>query len=127
VRRSLSILLILLFGFPLVAPVFALGADGDATLPACCRKNGSHHCAMSMQQIASLGVGTHLLARPNCCPLYPKAIAQSQHHDLSFNVAALLFAEAVAHPAIRRQTEAWARVALDGARQKRGPPIVRLS
>jgi hypothetical protein len=126
-RRTIAISLVLFFGLPLISPLFALGRDGMSTLAACCRKNGAHKCALTMEQAAALAQGTHLTAVPDCCPQYPKAISPAPHHDLSFNAAALLFAEAVSHPAARPQTEAWARVALEGARQKRGPPAVRLS
>ena len=126
-RRSLSILLIALFALPLVSPLFAQGPDGMTTLAACCRRNGAHKCALTMEQATALAQGTHFTAVPDCCPQYPKAISPAPHHDLSFSAAALLFAEVVSHPSTRPQTEAWARVALDGARQKRGPPAVRLS
>ena len=126
-RRLLAISLALLFGLPLVAPLFALGSDAEANLPACCRRNGAHHCAMTAEQAEAALQGTHVSAPPMRCPAYPKAVSPSRHLDLSLDAAALTFAEAVSHPAIRRQTEAWARVALDGARQKRGPPAVRLS
>ena len=45
-----------------------------------------------------------------------------RHGDLSFQAASLIFAEIVSHPAIKAQTQARARVALDLSRQKRGPP-----
>jgi hypothetical protein len=126
-RRLIAISLVLLFGIPLISPLFAQGPDGMTTLAACCRKNGAHKCALSMEQSAALAQGTRFSAIPDCCPQYPKAVSPAPHHDISFNAAALLFAEVVSHPATRPQTEAWARVALDGARQKRGPPAVRLS
>jgi hypothetical protein len=127
VRRSLTTLLILLFGLPLAAPLLAQGGDLASTLPACCRRSGAHHCAMTMEQAAASVQGTHLTAPLSSCPEYPKAISPSQHQTLAFSPAALHFAEAVAHPALHRQTEARARIALDGARQKRGPPAVSLS
>jgi hypothetical protein len=70
------------------------------------------------------GIG---LGAGNSFQRHPRLLSPAPHHDLSFNAAALLFAEVVSHPAAHAQTEAWARVALDGARQKRGPPAVRLS
>jgi hypothetical protein len=126
-RRAIAISLVLLFGLPPISPLFAQGPDGMSTLAACCRRNGAHQCALTMEQAMALAQGTYFTAVPDCCPQYPKAVSPAPHQHLSFNAAALLFAEAVSHSAARPQTEAWARVASDGARQKRGPPAVRLS
>ncbi len=121
-RRILAISLLLLFALPAIAPLFALGSNSDANLPACCRRNGKHHCSMSMEMARALSSTTQAAAQPMKCPLYPRALTMAQHRDLSLHAAALIFAEAVAHPAIHLQTEARARVARDCARQKRGPP-----
>jgi len=71
-RRGFSIFLILLFGFgPLSAMVD--GAE-DANLPACCRRNGAHHCAMSVEMMATM---SHIVdprpsfTAPLTCPYYP--------------------------------------------------------
>jgi hypothetical protein len=72
-RRALSILLVLFFGLgPLTATV--RGSD-DSSLPACCRRQGTHHCAMADVVIAR-GVqassgGRPILSAPTHCPLYP--------------------------------------------------------
>jgi hypothetical protein len=73
-RRGFSIFLILIFG---LGPLSSL-IDGseNANLPACCRRSGSHHCAMAMQMAAmqqaqpdkSPGVSA-----PITCPYYPGA------------------------------------------------------
>src|ERR1700761_7365468 len=46
-RRLLSILMLAVFGLPFVAPLFAMGATNEASLPACCRRNGEHRCALN--------------------------------------------------------------------------------
>jgi len=73
-RRALSILLALLFGLgPLAA---ALPASEDARLPACCRRNGAHHCAMSarMARMAEAASdGRAAVSAPATCPHYPGA------------------------------------------------------
>lgn len=71
-RRGFSIFLILFFGLgPLSS--FVDGSE-DASLPACCRRNGTHHCAMSMQMAAAMA----RFVDPNpsfdiplTCPDYP--------------------------------------------------------
>ena len=72
-RRALSILLVLFFGLgPLAA---TLDASDDARLPICCRRNGSHHCAMSDEALARIvqawSGSTPVLATPGHCPFFP--------------------------------------------------------
>lgn len=66
-RRILAIAAVVLFW---LAPVAALlpGSD-DAQLPACCRRHGAHHCAMSMG-MAEQALPGHWFAIPNHCPRY---------------------------------------------------------
>jgi hypothetical protein len=74
-RRGFSILLILLFGLgPLSATV---EADDDAHLPACCRRHGAHHCAMSMETAAATVQprSTPVVSAPLTCPYYPGCVA----------------------------------------------------
>ena len=122
VRRLLSIVLLVIFSFPLISPVLALAGGSDANLPACCRRNGAHHC-MLMRNAESNGSAVSLSAIPPRCPAFPAAVTPVKHGDLSFHAASLIFAEIVSHPSVRNQTEARARVALDRSRQKRGPPV----
>jgi hypothetical protein len=67
-RRALSILLLLLFGLgPLLA---TLGASEDPRLPACCRRHGAHHCAVSAERVGFAGSPASVIAPPRC-PLFP--------------------------------------------------------
>ena len=54
-RRASAMLLLVLSGFSLISPsVFALSAESK--LPACCRRNGKHHCAtMTIESESSSG------------------------------------------------------------------------
>ncbi|MBS1815981.1 MAG: hypothetical protein JSS87_13995 [Acidobacteria bacterium] len=45
-RKLLAITLLAVFGLPFVSPLFALSAKSESQLPACCRRNGKHHCTM---------------------------------------------------------------------------------
>src|SRR5258708_833559 len=76
-RRGFSIFLILFFGMgPLLATI--QGSD-ETRLPACCRRSGAHHCAMTtrmaamMEQAASGSDAT--LNAPATCPLCPGFMA----------------------------------------------------
>jgi len=123
VRRFSSIVLLLLFSFPLISSVFALVASSDVNLPACCRRNGAHHCAGTMRAPESSGPA--FSAIPQRCPAYPAVVTVVRHGDLSFHAASLIFAGVISHPVVKPQTQARARIALDLSRQKRGPPPVK--
>jgi hypothetical protein len=122
VRRLLSFAFLLLFSFPLISPLLAAAAGSDANLPACCRRNGAHHCIGKMQPATSSESAPGFSAIPQGCPAFPIAITQARQNDLSFPTAALIFAEVASHPAIKLQTRLIARVALDRSHLQRGPP-----
>jgi hypothetical protein len=61
------------------------------------------------------------------CPYSPASPVTLRVQTLEPSLATFLFREMVSHSALHHQTEAWTRVALEGARHKRGPPAVRLS
>ena len=69
-RRSLSILLMLVFGLgPLT---LALQQNDDASLPACCRRHGAHHCAMSGETGSQRpNPQAPAFKAPSRCPLFP--------------------------------------------------------
>jgi hypothetical protein len=67
VRRAFGILLLLLFSLPLIAPALASAPD-DAQLPACCRRDGKHHCAMNMES-GSIPSSFHVVSAR--CPYSP--------------------------------------------------------
>jgi hypothetical protein len=74
-RRAFSILLVLFLGLgPLEATLLA---SGDARLPICCRRNGSHHCTMSEESLARIfratSDATPTVGAPVHCPRYPGA------------------------------------------------------
>jgi len=124
VKRLSAISLFVFLMLPVLLPLTALGQDDDANLPVCCRRHGGmrHHCAMMMAYLASRLPGTKLMATPVPCPDCPSTVPVSVHFQLGLNSAATHFAAVSAHPAIHAQTEARARIALDGAWRKRGPP-----
>ena len=72
-KRILSTLLILIFGLGPLAE--ALPAGAESSLPACCRRHGAHHCAMSAVKTpiapeAAPGAA-HVLTAPLHCPCFP--------------------------------------------------------
>lgn len=76
-RRTLAWLLMLLFS---VGPLTAtLQGDDDSRLPACCRRHGAHHCAMSeamrAQMTQSAQTADPAWTAPDRCPFYPQHLA----------------------------------------------------
>ncbi len=119
-----AILLLVAFSFPLIAlPLLASGFD--AKLPACCKRDGKHKCAMKNMPGSS---GLTLQSVSGKCPLYPAGkpspaagktgLAIPFFHTAA-PVASLLTAVA--------QTETRYRISCSRASQKRGPPSLPLS
>jgi hypothetical protein len=123
-RRFSAISLVFLMMLPVLVPLTALGQSEDANLPMCCRRHGGKHChcAMMMAYLASRLPGTKLMATPVPCPDCPSTAPVSVHFQLGLNSVLTHFAEINTHPVIPAQTEARARIALDLACRKRGPP-----
>ncbi len=117
-RRALSITIALLFGLSLAAPLFTV--DAASSLPQCCRRNGSHHCAAEMtSDSASRAVST---IAPKC-PSWPKSTAASWRSDLASPQSQAVATQLYAHPESAPQTQARYRMAFARSRQKRGPPV----
>jgi hypothetical protein len=119
-RRALALFLLVLSSFPLVAPAALAGAKSN--LPACCRRNGEHHCGAMDEATASSGVAIHSVSR---CPAFPLATtAPADARVAVLKNSAVIFGAIVSHPAIYFQTEASYRISFSRSRQKRGPPAL---
>jgi hypothetical protein len=118
-RRAIAISLMMLFSWTLIAPFYA--RDCDANLPACCRKNGKHYCAMrTMGQRAGDQRGfTTVAERCPCCPLN---FSSTKTPTYKAEAAGAFYAAIVSHPALAPQTEAYYRISSLRSHQKRGPP-----
>lgn len=117
-RRAISLSLMLVFSWMLIAPLFA--PDAEASLPPCCRRNGKHHCMMRMMRANSGQKGfTTVSEKCPCCPAGGCAVHSTINQP---EPAQQFYADAVRHPAIAPRTEALLRIALLRGHQKRGPP-----
>ena len=115
-RRLLATLLLACFSLALW-PV-ALFADDEANLPACCKKNGKHKCAMSTMDddAGPLFKSERCPDFPNCLPsvsgeLDATPVTQSSTSEL-----------VVQSPAPETQADTQYRISCERSRQKRGPP-----
>jgi hypothetical protein len=128
-RRCFSIFLILFFG---LGPLSAL-AEGteDASLPACCRRHGAHHCAGSAQirdaQVmamrASMAIDTTPeFSVPSTCPLYhgPALYMLMPAHALAAAPGGFRAGFASAPSPALEQMSAFSRP--NSAHAVRGPP-----
>ncbi len=129
-RRVLAILLLTVVGLPLLPAALAAAQGAGAGLPACCRRTGEHQCGMTMGERALAAVQTQAPAWKAVlerCPYCPACVVQA-HFGASVlppsrNVALL---QSDGNPLRVREAECSRRVARDGARQKRGPPLTLL-
>jgi hypothetical protein len=123
VSKVIAIALLLVFAGDTILPGLFTGSESK--LPACCRRNGKHHCAsMNMQQQAETS-GPAIKAIQTRCPYFPAA-AQEQTYSTTIlpkrqaSSFALIFSAAAGHA----QTEARFRLSFSRASQKRGPPTL---
>ena len=122
-RKMISILLLAFFGLPFVSPLFAATAKSESNLPACCRRNGKHHCMMGMADRSHVASNKPEFRAPlKKCPFYPASLQASQHSDFGLTVSSSVFGEVISHPAVYAQTESKWRIARERSRHKRGPP-----
>jgi hypothetical protein len=118
-RRGTSILLLAFF---LLGSLPAVLGDNDANLPACCRRNGVHHCAMASVRAAILASGKPIVTAPSTCPNYPgdNALTMAPLSGLVPTATAELALPAAFHsPSASRAT---ARVSAARTRSSRAPP-----
>jgi len=123
VRRALAIALLGLFSFWLIPPS-AFASDPEAGLPACCRRNGKHHCSvMSATEQAS---GPALHASP--CNFFPGIAGVTASPKAGVATAPIV--SCVSHactPADRHADELPHPVLFHSPRQQRGPPALFFS
>jgi hypothetical protein len=115
-RRLVAITVMLLFGVTLAAPL----VDLDNTVPACCRRNGAHHC---MGQMLPGPDNTVSVVSPKC-PRFPMATLAPQPHVSVPNGVLTAGIALFMRPASLPQTQARYRISFARSRQKRGPPVI---
>jgi hypothetical protein len=119
VRRVPAILLLAVFSFSLIGPAM-YASDADSNLPACCRRDGKHHCAMAANRTDSSAPAL----QASKCPAFPGSLGVPiQPTGGLVSVSQAVFAAVVSHPASQPQVQALYRVSFSRAGQKRGPPV----
>jgi hypothetical protein len=122
VRRISAIVLLALFSFSLIGPAL-LSADSDSNLPACCRRDGKHHCSSmsGSDQTSSSGPS---FKSGETCPFFPGSFITPTGSDTFIPVVSA--AASVPHAdrsPVQFSTQASGHSYLDRSHQKRGPPF----
>jgi hypothetical protein len=119
VRRALASLLLVLFSFPLIEP--AIVSDAPSQLPACCKRNGAHHCDMSSGDAETQGSAIQAI-RPKC-PYYPATAVFPVEGKAAVLVNSRFIAASVSsYPAVAAVIQTGYHPALSRSHHKRGPP-----
>ena len=118
-RRLLSLVLLAALGLPAVAPALALGQDTEASLPACCRRHGVHHCSMGNMQRPSSSAP----AFSERCPYFPQpSNTVSQITSFALHSSPQLIAASRSSLVVPQQASLLHSSTYDFALYKRGPP-----
>jgi hypothetical protein len=122
-RRLLSIFLVLFFSLgPLAA---TLEASDDARLPACCRRHGAHHCAMTTRTTATMAQSTSnetIVTAPSTCPAFPGNTAARTTAPHALTAAAVGLPALIAQTHAPAAARAAARISQIRTRSGRAPP-----
>jgi hypothetical protein len=116
--RVIAAALLSLFSASLALPLIA--PDLRPALPACCRRDGKHHCAMMDMALGDDGE-EHFL--PSRCPSYPTHSVTAHFEEVSTAPPVQAFVSYLpAAPAPNAQGEVLYRISHHRSRQERGPP-----
>jgi hypothetical protein len=119
VKRISAILLLLAMTLMVVEP--AVLAESSSGMPACCRRNGLHHCAGMGSETPD---GASLQAGARTCPLFPRATATRQNHFSSPKTAFVLAAAIVSTAVISVPLDVTYRHSKLRSHLRRGPPVL---
>jgi hypothetical protein len=112
--------------FAVMMPSFLIFAKTTHSVPekvpACCRRDGKHHCAM-MTKAEDPSSETQVSSLAPACPFRNQQVTGSRTASYLPPAAMLIFAEVMHHPAIHTQTQAALRISEVRSHQKRGPPL----
>jgi hypothetical protein len=118
VNRLLGAFLVCVFSFLLIVPAFPTSLESQ--LPACCRTNGKHKCAMGLRHSTDSGANVIQATCPYSGRLAMPAASSGKGFVLGASAA--FYGFLISHPAQHAQVEARGRISFSRTRQKRGPP-----
>ena len=120
-QRLLASLILCIVAWGPLSPL-ATATAGDP-IPACCRRDGKHHCTMSGSTRTEMGAtGVYWSKTQSRCPMCPRMIRTNPRTQAGLSASAAVFAAIISHPAVFSQTQSEYRVSAARSHQKRGPP-----
>lgn len=122
-RRISALLLLVLNSLLLTVPVAVAANTKSPEIPACCRRDGKHKCAMTVKQQQQASASLAMIS--DVCPCCPKGSVQASAStaDAAFAPERTTFHLPVfALESGLPQTLARQRIAEHRAWRKRGPP-----
>jgi len=133
-RRLLSILLLAIFGLgPAISavPAFASGWTGkvdESRLPACCRRNGKHHCGMgsAADTTAQQSGGEATVAANDPCPFAPQSMAATAPTLAAMLLTPADAARLAGELCVLLAAATFAVLASRRSQPKRGPPVFQI-
>jgi hypothetical protein len=111
----------------MLAPLFLwlMIPDAQSSLPACCRKDGKHHCAMmGMMEHEKQDSSTALRDSSSICPNRSKLAVPSASSFAAPPVSGIAYAQLATQPFRIVQILASARISEARSHLKRGPPAL---
>jgi len=120
-RRLWAIALFAVLALPFVSPFFSLSSSPDTNLPACCRRDGRHHCAM-MAMMEEASHETSVRQRPAACPYRTHSLLLARTFGFCPRASLYYYSAVVRHPAVHTQVVLQRLVSEARSHLKRGPP-----
>lgn len=123
VQRLLAALLIASLSLPLAAAFVRTNAEAE--LPACCRRDGKHACAMMKRPVEPAGASTAVASKKLPCAQYPSGKAVPASVSSAFPIG--LIASTPPPTGVETaavQEEILLRISPARTSPKRGPPSV---
>src|SRR5664279_4850463 len=110
-RRLLSIAILLVIAAPAIAPLFVSATTNDG-IPACCRRNGQHHCMMLEAQRVAMAEGRQHVASQirERCPFQPKASPATRNSQTIADAKSTSIANFAIDPILRLQSRCLQRI-----------------
>ena len=122
-RRAFALLLLAVIGSPMITPLLFAGARAE--LPACCRRDGKHHCGMGGVTGTASPEAPALKTFQPKCHFFPKLGALPANSKFVVVVAGIMIGVVdLIGLQVNHSISTPPLVGRRGAERKRGPPPV---